>query len=159
MEKELAIPVVQAANVPSTIAVFGLVGKLVGGWAMDRFDKRLVLVAALVVHALGWVVAVTQSSLAGMLLAAVPLGLGGGGFLALPAVLQAACFGRAMIGRVTGLHALLGLPFLMTIAPLVGWLEQRTGSFVVPFLGLAATLLTAALVLASVRIPKVEPGL
>jgi MFS family permease len=159
MQKELAIPVVQAANVPSTIAVFGLIGKLVGGFAIDRLDKRLVIVAALVLHALGWVVAVTQSSLAGMLVAAIPLGLGGGGFLALPAALQAACFGRAMIGRVSGLHALLGLPFLLTVAPLVGLLEQRTGSFVLPFLGLAGTLLVAALVLASVRVPKVEPGL
>jgi hypothetical protein len=64
-----------------------------------------------------------------------------------------------MLGGVAGLHALLGLPFLLTVAPLVGLVEQRTGSFVLPFLGLAGTLLVAALVLASVRIPEVEPGL
>ncbi|MEW6272701.1 MAG: MFS transporter [Thermodesulfobacteriota bacterium] len=159
MERELGIPVVEAANVPSTIAACGLVGKLLGGWAMDRTDKRLVVAAALLLHALGWLLVAMQKTLAGMLLAAVPLGLGGGGFLALPAVLQAACFGRAMIGRVSGLHALIGLPFLLTIAPLVGWAEQRTGSFAQPFVGLAALLVAAAAVLVSVRFPKVEPGL
>jgi MFS family permease len=158
METELGIPTVQAANVPSAMAASGLVGKLLAGWAMDRIDKRVVVVAALALNALGWLAAVTQSSLAGMLVAAVPLGLGGGGFLALPAALQGACFGRAMIGRVSGLHALLGLPFLLCIAPSVGWLEQRTGSFVPPFVGLAGLLLLAALVLVLVRIPRVEPG-
>jgi MFS family permease len=159
MERELGIPPVEAANVPSAMAVSGLVGKLVAGWAMDRMRKQVVLVGALALNALGWLAAVSQSSLAGMVVAAVPLGLGGGGFLALPAALQGACFGRAMIGRVSGLHALLGLPFLLAIAPLVGFLEQRTGSFVTPFVGLAGLLLVAAAVLALVRVPTVEPGL
>jgi MFS family permease len=158
MERELGIPPVEAANVPSAMAAAGLVGKLLAGWAVDRMNRLLVVVAALGLNALGWLAAVTQTSLGGMLLAAVPLGLGGGGFLALPAVLQGACFGRAMIGRVSGLHALLGLPFLLAIAPLVGMLEQRTGSFATPFVGLAGLLLLAALVFALVRIPRIEPG-
>jgi hypothetical protein len=69
-------------------------------------------------------------------------------------VLQGRCFGRDAIGRVSGLHALLGLPFLLASAPLVGWLEVRTGSFATPFLGLAGVLLLAALVLACVRPPR-----
>lgn len=159
VETELGMTAVQAALIPSTQAIFGLIGKLVAGWAIDRVDKRAVVLAVLGLHALGWVIVVQQSSLTGLLLAAIPMGLGGGGFLPLVPVLQGACFGRAMIGRVNGLHALLAMPFLLAIAPLVGWLQHQTGSFVQPFLGLAGVCALAALVFAFVRVPKLEPGL
>jgi hypothetical protein len=105
------------------------------------------------------VIAVQQSTVIGLMLAAVPLGLGGGGFLPLAPVIQGACFGRAMIGRVNGLHALMALPLLLAIAPLVGWAQHLTGSFAQPFLALAGVCVLAALMFAFVRIPKVEPGL
>jgi MFS family permease len=158
MNTELGIPEVQSAWVVSALGIYGLIGRLVTGWAIDRIDKRAVVLTALGLNVLGWVIAVNQSSLAGMLAAAVPLGLGAG-FLALPAVLQGACFGRAMIGRVSGLQALLGLPFLLGISPLFGWLQQQTGSFVQPFLGLAGVYALAAATFAFVRLPRVEPGL
>ena len=78
------------------------------------------------------------------------------GFLPLPAVFQGRCFGRDAIGRVSGLHALIGLPFLMATAPLVGLAEVYTGSFAAGFLGLATALLVASGVLACVRLPRVR---
>ena len=153
----LGIPRTEAALVPSAMAVFGIAGKLTAGWAIDRFDARAVVAAALVVHALGWTIVASQSSYAAMLLAAAPLGFGGGGFLPLPAVLQGRCFGRSAIGRVAGLHALLGLPFLLAAAPLVGWAAGEGGSFVAPFYSLALVLVLAALVLARLRVPAAEP--
>jgi MFS family permease len=159
METELGIDPIQASLVPSTQAVSGLIGKLTAGWAVDRIDKRRVVLAALGLHALGWVIAVQQSSLAGLMLAGIPLGLGSGAFPPLAPTVQGAAFGRAMIGRVNGLHALFALPLLLLIAPLAGWLQHQTGSFVVPFLGLAGISVLAALVFALVRIPRVEPGL
>jgi MFS family permease len=152
--EKLGIERTQAALVPSLMAGCGIVGKLVSGWASDRIDVRAVVVTALWIHAFGWTLVATQSSHAAFLAAAVPLGLGGGGFLPLPAVLQGRCFGRDAIGRVSGLHALLGLPFLLATAPLVGLAEVETGSFRAPFLGLAGVLLTASAVLACVRIPR-----
>jgi sugar phosphate permease len=147
----------EASFVPSLMALFGIVGKLAAGWAIDRFDARAVVPAALLAHALGWVIVATQSSYGAMLVAAAPLGLGGGGFLPLPAVLQGRCFGRAAIGRVSGLHALLGLPFLLAAAPLVGSAASEDGGFAAPFLGLAVLLALAALVLAGLRVPAAEP--
>jgi sugar phosphate permease len=141
----------EAALVPSLMAAFGILGKLASGFAIDRIDARAVVTATLGLHAAGWLLLATQTSHAAFLLAAVPLGLGGGGFLPLPPVLQGRCFGRDAIGRVSGLHALLGLPFLLAVAPLVGLAEVRTGSFAGPFLGLAGTLVLAAGVLACVR--------
>jgi len=152
--EKLGLTRTEAALVPSLMAAFGILGKLTSGWAIDRIDARAVVVAALAVHALGWLIVATQTSHAAMLLAAAPLGLGGGGFLPLPPVLQGRCFGRDAIGRVSGLHALMGLPFLLAAAPLVGWAEVRTGSFAAPFLALASVLALAALVLACVRMPR-----
>jgi len=154
----LGIPRTQAALVPSSMAVFGIVGKLGAGWLIDRIDARAVVVAALLLHACGWAIVASQSSFAWMLVASAPLGLGGGGFLPLPAVLQGRCFGRDAIGRVSGLHALIGLPFLLTAAPLVGWSEGWTGGFTAPFYGLVVVLALGAGVLACLRIPDVEPG-
>lgn len=151
--EKLGIARTQAALLPSAMAAFGILGKLAAGWAIDRIDARRVVVAALWIHALGWTIVATQSSYETLLAAAAPLGLGGGGFLPLPPVLQGRCFGRDAIGRVSGLHALLGLPFLVSTAPLVGIAEVETGSFHAPFLALAGALLLASAVLACVRSP------
>jgi len=153
----LGIPRTQAALVPSLMALFGIAGKLGAGWLIDRLDARAVVAGALALHALGWAIVASQSSYSAMLVAAAPLGLGGGGFLPLPPVLQGRCFGRAAIGRVGGLHALIGLPFLLAAAPLVGWAEGRSGSFAGPFYGLMAVLVLAAGAFALLRIPDVEP--
>jgi sugar phosphate permease len=153
----LGIPRTQAALVPSAMALFGIAGKLGAGWLIDRLDARAVVGGALALHALGWAIVASQSTYAAMLIAAAPLGLGGGGFLPLPPVLQGRCFGRAAIGRVGGLQALIGLPFLLAAAPLVGWVESRTGSFAGPFFGLMVVLVLAAGAFALLRIPEVEP--
>jgi len=140
------------------MAFFGIVGKLGVGWLVDRIDPRRVVIGALGLHALGWTIVATQSSYAEMLAAAALLGLGGGGFLPLPPVLQGRCFGRDAIGRVGGFHVLIGLPFLLATSPLVGWWAGRTGGFAAPFFGLAGVLALAALVLGCVRIPEKEPS-
>jgi MFS family permease len=154
----LGIPRTDAALVPSLIAASGIGGKLAAGWLIDRIDPRIVLAGVLGLHALGWVLVASQSSYVLMLIAAVPLGVGGGGFLPLPPVLLGRCFGREAVGRVGGLHGLLHLPLLLAVAPLVGWLAGASGDFRVPFLGLAGVLLLAAAVFAGLRIPDVEPG-
>jgi dipeptide/tripeptide permease len=154
----LGIPRTRAALVPSSVALFGIAGKLGAGWLIDRIDARAVVAGVLVLHATGWTIVASQSSYAAMFLASAPLGLGVGGFLPLPAVLQGRCFGRDAIGRIGGMHALMGLPFLLAVSPLVGWLEGRMGGFAVPFFGLAGTLALAAAVLACVRIPETEPA-
>jgi MFS family permease len=153
----LGIPRTSAALIPSSAALFGIAGKLAAGWLIDRIDARAVVLGALLLHALGWTIVASQSSYVAMLLASAPLGLGGGGFLPLPPVLQGRCFGRAAIGRIGGVHALVHLPFLLAAAPLVGWAAGETGGFAAPFFGLAGTLALAAVTLACLRIPKAEP--
>jgi Sugar phosphate permease len=152
----LGIPRTRAAMIPASIGAFGIVGKVAAGWLVDRFEPRAVVVGTLVLQALGWAIVASPSSFTWTVVASALIGVGSSGFLPLPPVLQARCFGRDAIGRIGGLHGLIGLPFLLSAAPLVGWGEGRTGGFAVPFYGLAVALVLAAAALACVRVPEVE---
>ena len=152
--EEVGIARTQIAFVLPLMSSFSLAGKLGVGVLADRLDPRILAVATLVLHVIGlWIVALS-TSLPAMLIAAVPLGLGGGGFIPLPGILQAMCFGRHIIGRVSGFHAFMGMPFLLTSAPLVGMAAAAAGDFVVPFLLLGMIQLVAAVVLACVKPPR-----
>ncbi len=156
--EEIGIARTQIALVMPLMAVFSLSGKLSVGFLADRMDPRPLVVGTLALHVVGlWIVAL-GTGLESMLMAALPLGVGGGGFIPLPGVLQGRCFGRLVIGRVSGLHALLGLPFMLAAAPMVGLAASSTGSFVAPFLVLGCVQLVAAGVFAFVRVPSAEPG-
>ncbi len=156
--EEIGIPRTQVAIVMPLMAVCSLTGKLGVGVLADRMNPRLLAVGALCLHVVGlWIIAF-GTGIESMLVAALPLGLGGGGFIPLPGILQGKCFGRLVIGRVSGLHSLLGLPFMLTAAPLVGLAASFTGSFVAPFLVLGCVQLLAAGVFAFLRVPQTEPG-
>ncbi|MCH2173939.1 MFS transporter [Myxococcota bacterium] len=156
--EEIGIPRTQAALILPVMAVCSLLGKLCVGFLADRSDRRLLAVATLVSHVVGLCILATGSSLETMFAAAIPLGLGGGGFMPIPGILQGACFGRLVIGRVSGFHSFIGLPFLLVAAPLVGVAASATGSFMMPFLVMGAIQLAAAGLLSFIRIPKVEPS-
>jgi MFS family permease len=148
----------QIALIMSLSAASGLLGKLTMGILSDRIDPRLLAIIALALYAIGlWIVA-AGSGLGILFAAAIPLGLGGGGFLPLPAVLQGRCFGRLVIGRVNGLLSFLGLPFLLVSAPLVGMAASATGSFVLPFFVMGGVQLLGAAVLAFIRLPPRPSG-
>jgi MFS family permease len=156
--EEIGISRASSALVVSVMAVCSLIGKLGVGLLADRVDRRGLVVVTLVAHVLGLYLLATGATLSTMFVAAVPLGLGGGGFIPLPGILQGACFGRLVIGRIGGMHAFVGLPFLLAAAPVVGLAASSTGSFVAPFLALGGVQLLAAVLLACVRIPRIEPG-
>jgi cyanate permease len=69
-------------------------------------------------------------------------------------LLIGACFGRAVVGKVAGMQAGLGLPFLLAAAPLVGAVRDETGEYFYAFVGLAGLLLFAASLIALTRVPK-----
>jgi MFS family permease len=143
-----------AALVFVAMGTFGMVGKLASGNLADRFDERWVSVAVFVIYFVGWIMMAKATTLSVMILSAVPIGLGAGGMVPMAPLLVGACFGRAVVGKVIGMQAALGLPFLLSTAPLVGFVRDRTGSYVSAFLGLAAGLVIASAILAFVRLPK-----
>jgi MFS family permease len=151
--EELGISRADCAVLMTSISAFSIVGKMFVGWLADRINLRFLLVATNLLHALSLAIIATETSFVAMLIATIPAGLGAGGFLPLKPVLQGACFGRHRIGRIAGLHAAMGLPFMVGAAPAVGYLADRAEGFTVPYLGMAATLLLAATVLVYIRFP------
>lgn len=129
-----------------------LVGRVCVGWLHDRFPKPLVAAAVFALSGVGWLGISEARDLATFLAIAVPAGFAGGGFGVSGPVLQAACFGHGVLGRVMGLHGLLGLPLLLAAAPLVGRAADEAGSFAPVFRMLALVMLAAAAVVSRVRV-------
>jgi MFS family permease len=154
----LGISAEEAAMVYIVMGLAGMAGKLISGTLSDGFDERLVTLAALACLILGWASFTQVTTLSGVMLAGVPAGLGAGGMIPMPAVLIGACFGRAVAGKVMGLQAAIGLPFLLSISPLVGVLRDRSGSFQQSFLALVSLLLVAVVLILLLRIPRSENG-
>ena len=155
--RDLGLSLQRAALGPVAMSSAALIGKLVAGWLADRVGLRFAVVSLLCVHAAGWVGLSQAQDLPRLLAAAATVGFGGGGMIPLPALYQAACFGRAVIGQVGGLNALVSMPFMVIGPPLIGWVYDRTGGYEPAFYGLIGTTAVALTLLALVRFPMREP--
>ena len=147
-----------AAWAPSVASSGALVGKLFAGWMSDRTDKRVVLLLLLTTHAAGWAMLATEPGFGALLAGCAVLGFGGGGMIPLPPVFQGACFGRLVIGQVSGLQALITVPIGAPLPYLVGLSYDRTGSYVSAFVVIIALIALALTLLLLLRLPEVEPG-
>jgi MFS family permease len=148
------VPASDARWVLSTMSVGAFLGRIATGWLHERFPKQLVAAAVFALSGIGWLGLAHSHSLAGFLAIALPSGFAGGGFGVSGPVLQAACFGPGVLGRVMGLHGVLGLPLLLAAPPLVGRAADLAGSFVPVFSGLAGVMLVGAAAMLLVRPPR-----
>ncbi|MBW2270370.1 MAG: MFS transporter [Deltaproteobacteria bacterium] len=147
-----------AALALMTLGVSGAVGKLAVGALADRVNRKALVLVLLAIYACAWLLIANWPSLEAAVVASVAIGIGGYGLTPLMPVFLGACFGRDRIGQVSGFVTPMGLPFLIAMAPAVGYVRDQTGSFALGFNGLAGVLVAAAALLALVRIPAREPG-
>jgi MFS family permease len=152
--ENVGVPASDARWVLSTMSVGAFLGRIATGWLHERFPKQLVAAAVFALSGIGWLGLAHSHSLAGFLAIALPSGFAGGGFGVSGPVLQAACFGPGVLGRVMGLHGVLGLPLLLAAPPLVGRAADLAGSFVPVFSGLAGVMLVGAAAMLLVRPPR-----
>lgn len=149
--ENVGVAAADARFVPSLMSAGALLGRLVTGWLHERFPQPLVATAVFALSGLAWVGVAHAHTLSTFLLLAVPSGLAGGGFGVSGPVLQASCFGPRVLGRVMGLHGLLGLPLLLPAPMLVGRAADRAGSFAPVFVWLGVAMGAAAVGVACVR--------
>ena len=147
-----------AAWVLSSIAGFGVAGKLLFGWIADRIDKRLTLWCATGLQGLGVVLIMSAEQYHLLLLAGMVYGLGMGGMPPLMGALLGAAFGRFRVGRMIGLMNPIMLPIRVLGIPYAGWIFDRTGSYQIAFLTFIGLCVASMLVLVFLRLPEVEPG-
>lgn len=132
---DIGVDPLKAAWVLSTMAGFGVLGKLLFGWIADRVPKRVAF----------WIATGLQ-------------GLGMGGVIPLWGALIGAGFGRQAFGRVMGLMAPVMLPVHVLGIPYAGWIYDRTGNYEIAFLTFIGIYVLAIAALLLLRLPDVEPG-
>jgi MFS family permease len=147
-----------AAWVLSTMAGFGVVGKVLFGWIVDRIPKRVASGLASGLQALGLVMILQVEEHHLLLLAGAVFGLGMGGLIPLWGALIGAGFGRQAFGRVMGLMSPVMLPIHVAGIPYAGWIFDRTGSYDIAFSTFLVAYGLAIAAILFLRLPEVEPA-
>lgn len=141
----------QAALMISTIAIMGLIGKLLFGTIADRVDLRFGLAGSAILLALGLLCYLGEDNFNLLLAGSVLAGLAAGGMLPVWGALMAQAFGVSSYGRVMGLMNPVLMPFNILSPPLAGAIFDRTGSYQLTFL-----LFSALLVIAVCALPLIQ---
>jgi len=145
-----------AALMSSTMSISALVTKAPWGWALDRYEVRILAAWSFVISAAGLALVVAAASdgsiawvAAGYLLA----GVGVGGNIPIHEVVWASYFGRRHLGAVRG----AGFPFTAAIAaatPLgLAWYFDSVGNYDGALLGCAVLWILAAILVLFLRRP------
>ena len=163
-------PMIQDEGLDASVAALALtffaggqfVGRLGGGWLLDRFEPRRVSFALTLAPAIGFVVLLTTAGLVpAALLAAAIIGLQQGAELDIFSYFIGRRFDVARYGTIYG--ALVGLGWIGNVGGLLGMgkIYDLYGSYAPgQALGIAALVISATLVLL-VRLPepaKTAPG-
>jgi MFS family permease len=139
-------------------AMTGLTGNFLGGWLSRRVALARLMAIALVVLAGGVAALPHVSSLAGVMVWAAAMGVGGGIVMVLFFSVWPAVFGRRELGRIQG--AAQALTVLgSAIGPLLlAWCADAPGSYAAMFRILAAVISVVAVAAATVSLPVPSRG-
>lgn len=145
-----------AAQVIMMLAVSGLVGKILFGYAADRINLRLALSITQAAVIAGLIILATDPSYLVICAAIIFLGLSTGGMLPVWGALLAAIFGTASYGRVMGLMMPLIVLVVMPGYSLAGYLFDQTGSYSLCFYIFAGVVALSMPLLLLLKLPSNE---
>lgn len=136
--QSLGLSLVESASLLALAGASGLLGKIVIGWLADYFQGHaisLLLVLQAVLVSSWYLFGAVQSYTAMVVVLVAMMGAAQGGTVPLQPYINAQLFGVERLGKVTGLHALFLLPFVLPAVPLVGYFVDSSGSYQVLFYG------------------------
>ncbi len=149
---DLGIAPSGAALALGATAGIGVVGKLGFGALLDRVDHRRVIVGCFLLQAIGLALLPFASVPALLILYVVVYGYAMGGNATLQATVIGECFGRAHYGAIAGRI----VPFIVLAqalaVPIVGWIRDRSGTYVPAIALIEVTTLAAAWCISSLRL-------
>jgi MFS transporter, ACS family, hexuronate transporter len=125
------------------------------GWSINRSRKTAMLICALAV-----VPIVFASITTNLWVAVVLIGIAAAahqGWSANIFTISSDMFPKQAVGSVVGIGGMMGAVGGMIIAPLVGWILDRTGSYL-PIFIIAASAYLLALLIIHLLAPKLEPA-
>jgi sugar phosphate permease len=155
---ELQISLGAAARMTTLMTVMLVIGMVSAGWLGDRISKRMIIVAAMVVHTSAMLLLAAVSDVTLVALAAGLQGLAWGARGPLSQALRADYFGTASYGTIMGFSSLI-IMMGMTAGPLMaGVVYDRTGSYSTGFLVLAAVAALGSLCFLFATKPPLPPS-
>lgn len=144
-----------AASLALTVTAFGsIIARLVVGVFGDRVDRRWLTVALFVVQGLSVLLVTLVDNTPLTWLLVLIIGFTIGNVYMMQTLLVSDVFGQVSFATVMGLIGLvsgIGTGFGPLI---VGWIEDATGSYRVPFLVTTAMTMVAAVVVSQARAPQ-----
>jgi MFS family permease len=142
-----------AALALGATAGVGVLGKLGFGALLDRVEQRRVIVGCFLAQALGLMLLPFAQVPALLALYVLVYGYSMGGNATLQATVLGECFGRRHYGAIAGRMGPI-IVFSQAVAvPLVGWLRDRTGSYLPAIVVIEVMTIMAALCISRLRPP------
>jgi MFS family permease len=149
----------KAAFLVSMLAIGAAAGKLVFGWAANRFGEQQSLRVAIAAQTIGISILLVDIPYVALLSSCLVLGIGLGGVMPLGAALLARAFGPAKFGPMMGLMAPIMIPFQAMGPPAAAAVYDSTGSYDIAWMGLVVVTFIALGLLTLLRMPaKEEPA-
>ena len=149
---QLGASKLQASSLVISLAVAGLIGKIIFGMGADRFGLKLGMWTAQGLVACGFLILATEPPYALMFLAAISLGLATGGLLPVWNAMMAQIFGVDSFGRAMGAMGPLITLLVMPAYAIVGRVYDVTGSYTLCLLAFTGVLCVAASLLATLKL-------
>jgi sugar phosphate permease len=137
--ERLGYSLAQGATVVALMTVMQVIGQVSGGWAGDRYEKRVISAACMLAHAAALLALAFASAFWMVLVFAVLHGLAWGVRGPLMSAIRADYFGAAAFGTITGVSSMIVMLGMMGGPLVAGILADRTGSYV-PGFSILATL-------------------
>lgn len=150
---DMGVTPAHAALALGATAGVGVIGKLGFGALLDRVEQRRVIVGCFLAQAAGLLLLPFAHVPALLVLYVVVYGYSMGGNATLQATVLGECFGRRHYGAIAGRMGPI-IVFAQAVAvPLVGWLRDRTGSYLPAIAVIEVMTLAAALCISRLHPP------
>lgn len=141
------------AQVIMMLAITGLIGKIIFGYAADKINLRLALSITQAAVIAGLVLLAINPSYTVICAAIILLGLATGGMLPVWGALLAAIFGTASYGRVMGLMMPLIALIVMPGYSMAGYLFDQSGSYRLCFIIFSSLIAISMPLLLLLKLP------
>ena len=153
------VPTVAAVSIYSLEGLAGLGGRLVFGILGDRHGAKRVLIAGLLLQALGAGAFVFVNRLEEFYVVAAVFGFAYGGVMPLYAVLARDYFGQHIMGTVLGAAAMVSSLGMALGPSLGGWIFDTFGSYAWLYIGSFAMGVGAVAIALAFPAPAAQPAL
>lgn len=146
------LSLVAASGIASATAGFGIMGKLIFGALVDRWDVRHALWLGIGFQFVGQLMMVFMQGHLAFLIGACFFGFGMGGVVPMQGAVVGAAFGRESFGRVLGAMRPPMAVLHLAGTPFAGWVYDVTGSYRPASLTFLVLYLIAAIVVLALKV-------